>query len=154
MNAPRHRRPHLRVTLGECFDLVLRQLETLVPQLRERLEWPLSETGTQIFIGEQAAHQQLNRFLRHVSLNPALLSAPSPTCSFSAPGSRPRLAPAMCTPAAEADATPGNPFVSKIVESHARSRRVSVPRANAQSVYCCADAARRFPWSSHSCNPR
>src|SRR5439155_22910737 len=128
MNAPGHRRRHLRVTLGECFDLVLRQLETLVPQLGERLERPLSETGTQIFVGEQAAHQQLNRFLRHVSLNPALLSATYPTCFFSAPPSRPRLASAMCTPPAEPDATPRTSCAANLVESHGRRTRVSVPR--------------------------
>src|SRR5205807_809061 len=50
-----HRRPHVSVALDERIDLLPRQLEALLPQLRERLERSRDEAITEILVREQAA---------------------------------------------------------------------------------------------------
>src|SRR2546422_1564546 len=77
MNSPGHRRPYLRIALNDRLDLVARQLESLVLQLRKRLERSLDETDAQLFVCEQATDHELNRFLRHrVWLRPLLWQSP------------------------------------------------------------------------------
>ena len=63
-----HRRPRLRIALNEGLDLFARQLEALVPQVRERVAGALDEAGPQFFVRQKAADHQLNRLLRHVWL--------------------------------------------------------------------------------------
>jgi hypothetical protein len=79
MNAPRHRRPYLWIASHERVDLVGRQLVTLIPQLRERFVRPLNELAAQVVVCEQAADDQLNRFLRHTSADRNLRTACRPT---------------------------------------------------------------------------
>ena len=60
-----HRRPPLRIALDERLDLLGRQVKSLVTQVGERFAGAFDEALAQLFVRQQAADHQLNRFLRH-----------------------------------------------------------------------------------------
>jgi len=68
MDPPRHRRPGPWIAPDQRIDFVRGQLVALVAQIHQRLARPLDESEPQVFVGEQPAHHELNRFLRHVAV--------------------------------------------------------------------------------------